>query len=388
MSTTPTTKPSLAQRLALWLRGHFETSRATAGVNLRSMEGMRGFAVALVFLAHYCTLGLPWLTGHAGLEGVAHVLHAIGNTGVDVFFVLSGYVIYKSLVVRPQAFGGFMARRVKRIYPAFLVVLAIYIGLSLLFPAESSIPRQGWASYLLANLLLLPGLFPIKPIFTVAWSLSYEMFFYLAVPALVVVMRRCGFGAAGRTAVIAALALALAGWCAAYGGHLRMVMFMAGMLVHEAIGSRGVRVPPTALVALAFGAALLSNALPDLGTARTGLLFVGVFLLCLDCFQRPGSFLTRSFCWTPLRWLGNMSYSYYLLHGLCLKVLFAAAAHAGPLKAHGALAFVGLLLPFFALSLLGSVWLFLFVERPFSLETGHATRATPASAAVAPADPA
>lgn len=371
--STHSEKAPTGRRAVDWLRQRFETSRATAGVNVRSMEGMRGYAVALVFVAHYCTLAAPWLNGNPGLESVAHALHALGNTGVDLFFVLSGYVIYKSLVSRPQAFAGFMARRVKRIYPAFLVVLAVYTMLSFLFPAESNIPREGALAYLAANVLLLPGMLAIKPIMTVAWSLSYEMFFYLAVPVLVTAFRASRFGVTARTAGVAAISVLLAACLAlADAGHLRMTMFMAGMLLHEAIGSRQVRAPGGVLVALAFGMTLLTGMMSDLGTLKLGLMFTGFFLLCLDCFLRPGGLPARAFCWTPLRWLGNMSYSYYLLHGLALKALFMVAMRIAALQAHGAFAFAGLMLPFFALSLGASAVLFLLIERPFSLETIHA----------------
>jgi peptidoglycan/LPS O-acetylase OafA/YrhL len=385
--STRSEKTSLVRAANGWLRQRFETSRATAGVNVRSMEGMRGYAVALVFVAHYCTLGAPWLAGHAGLESVAHLLHALGNTGVDLFFVLSGYVIYKSLVVRPQAFAGFMARRVKRIYPAFLAVLAIYGALSFVFPAESSMPREGRLAYVAANVLLLPGLFPIKPMITVAWSLSYEMFFYLAVPVVVAAFRACRFGAQGRTAAIAAISILLAACLSLFdAGHLRMAMFMAGMLLHEAIGSRQVRAPGGVLAAMAFGLTLLAGSMSGLGPIKVGLMFAGFFVLCLDCFLRPGDLLARAFCWTPLRWLGNMSYSYYLLHSLFLKALFMVAMHVGALQSHGAWAFIGLMLPFFAVSLAGSAVLFLLVERPFSLEAAHARPQPPTGTGVAAAD--
>ena len=66
-------------------------------------------------------------------------------------------------------------RRVQRIYPVFLVVFAIYIMLSFIFPSESKLP-EGYVEivkYILQNLLLLPGVFNIEPLITVAWSLSY-----------------------------------------------------------------------------------------------------------------------------------------------------------------------------------------------------------------------
>src|ERR1035437_5792351 len=90
------------------------------------------FAVFLVFLVHYVTLITPWIQGEPSLLAFSIGLHSIRNVGVDLFFVLSGFLIYGSLIARPQKFSHFMSRRIVRIYPAFLAVFVIYIALSFL----------------------------------------------------------------------------------------------------------------------------------------------------------------------------------------------------------------------------------------------------------------
>jgi peptidoglycan/LPS O-acetylase OafA/YrhL len=172
----------------MWsLSAQFELARSGDSPNLRSMEGMRGFAVFLVFLTHFVTLYSPWVTKGSPLAMLAETLHTVGNVGVDLFFVLSGYLIYRSIIGRSQHFVRFFRRRIARIYPAFLAVFALYLIISFVRPTESKIVGSGWDAwvYVLENLLLLPGLFPIVPVITVAWSLSYEMMYYLAIPILV-----------------------------------------------------------------------------------------------------------------------------------------------------------------------------------------------------------
>lgn len=357
-----------------WLRQRFETSRATAGVNVRAMEGMRGVAVLLVFITHYCTFSEPWQGGSpAWLVPLAHLLHTAGNVGVDLFFVLSGYVIYKSLVVRRQAFGGFMARRVRRIYPAFLAVFAVYLVLSFVAPEAANLPPTGRAPYILANLLMLPGLFPIKPLFAVTWTLSYEMFFYLAAPLLVGVFHRSHWAGSRRVAAICACGVALVVWCGVFGApNIRMVMFIAGMLLHEAMVGRSTGAPGGVAAAVATIVVLVAAARSDLGLFKPALLFAGLFVLCLDCFRRPSGALARLFCWTPLRWLGNMSYSYYLVHGLFLRAAFMALAHVAPPGGQAAVFFLGMMAPVFVVTLAGSAVLFLSIERPLSLAPAHA----------------
>jgi len=315
------------------------------------MEGLRGFAVALVFLVHYVSL--------AGTNGpIASAMHTIGNSGVDLFFVLSGYLIYGSLIRRPQRFGRFMARRVERIYPAFLAVFAVYLALSLAMPAHSKIPDEGATAYLLANLLLLPGIFPIEPIITVAWSLSYEMFFYLLAPVVVSVTRLRERSRSTRVLFLSLLGMAYAGYCFWAGGHPRLLMFVAGILVFEAIEVR--RVAPAIGITLAVLALSLGNMLvPSSTTLHVLGLMAGFGLLCWSCFQ--GGPLAAAFSVTPLRWLGNMSYSYYLLHGLALHAVFVLIGPLEGLRFWLAMPIV------FGWTLLPSAVLYLLVERRFSL---------------------
>jgi peptidoglycan/LPS O-acetylase OafA/YrhL len=354
----------MLRRLATW----FELSREASGANLRAMEGMRGFAVVLVFLTHFCTLASPWLADAPVLARFAKALHAIGNTGVDLFFVLSGYLIYKTLVTREQRFGSFMARRIRRIYPAFLAVFALYCALSVAFPHEKRLAGDASLSYLIANLLLLPGVFPIKPMITVAWSLSYEMFFYLCMPVVVTALRLRRWDGAQRIVLIALAAIAVAAWSAVSESEfIRMTMFMAGMLVHEAIHSRQVRTPSGRIVFCVLAAGLLGSLLPRIGHVRNVLLFASFYLVCMNCFLRPQDGLARAFSWTPLRWLGNMSYSYYLLHGLTLKASFMLLPSPAALAGHGTALFFLALPVFFVLTLFTSAGLFLLVERPLSL---------------------
>jgi exopolysaccharide production protein ExoZ len=356
-----------------YFRRKFELSRGGGAHNVRPMEGLRGFAVSLVFLVHYVTLVKPWISTEELLV-LSSAIHAIGNTGVDLFFVLSGYLIYGSLISRPQDFFRFMSRRVVRIYPTFIVVFAVYLVLSFFFPAENKIPSpiSKGIVYLMANVFLLPGLFPIEPMITVAWSLSYEMFYYLAIPLVIALFKMRQRSSAWRVWFFSALAASTVIYCAAFGGHVRLIMFISGVLLHEAHESG--QIPSQSgfvgLIALVIG--LASTLLPvqgSLGSAiKTSILSCTFFILCLASFRNSAEPLPHAFSWTPLRWLGNMSYSYYLLHGLALKAAFLLLPILLPTGMnHSELIFWGLLPVMFFLTLIPSAVLFLVVERPFSL---------------------
>ena len=169
-----------------WLSKTFEISHSNHR-SIRSMEGMRGLAVFFVFLVHYVTLVDPFLGNGVLARQTGIILRNIGNSGVDLFFVLSGYLIYGLLMRRDVPFVKYIARRIQRIYPAFLAVFALYLVLSVLYPKESKLPDDPLTAsvYVLQNLIFMPGLFDIEPIITVAWSLSYEVFYYLAIPLMI-----------------------------------------------------------------------------------------------------------------------------------------------------------------------------------------------------------
>ncbi len=78
-----------------------------------SMEGLRGFAVFLVFLVHYITLSEPWIKDVKDFFYYASLVRSFGNVGVDLFFVLSGYLIYGSLIKKEQLIVPYLRRRIE-----------------------------------------------------------------------------------------------------------------------------------------------------------------------------------------------------------------------------------------------------------------------------------
>jgi exopolysaccharide production protein ExoZ len=355
-----------------WLRRQFELARGGSGHNVRPMEGLRGFAVLLVFFVHYASLVEPWVAREEAMVRLVEALVLIGGSGVDLFFVLSGYLIYGSLLSREQAFLPFMARRIQRIYPVFTAVFVLYIGLSLLFPEQNKIPSPAGdgALYLLQNFLLLPGLLPIRPMITVAWSLSYEMFYYLAVPLVIAALKLRQRGSAWRVTLFLLVAAGFAVFSAFNDGPVRLLMFISGILLYETLNHSQLRVSSTAgVVALLVGLAgmLLPGTAPAGATLKVLVVFVAFFLLCLACFRTPTAPLAQAFSWTPLRWLGNMSYSYYLVHGLALHGGFLVLSKVVPPSGAESALFWLLLPPMLALTLLASAPFFLWIERPFSL---------------------
>lgn len=376
------------------------------GARLLAMEGMRGVAVLLVLCVHYHALFQRYLADGSTAMGMSRYVGTVGHAGVDLFFVLSGFLIYGATIRRAAPFARFMRRRVQRIYPTFLAVLSLYLVLTALFPAQSKIPHGvvPAAGYLVANVLLLPGLFAIEPIITVAWSLSYEFFYYLALPLLVAALGMRGWrreARAGFFLVLFAVVVASPPWIG--GARSRMGMFIPGILLYEAIesgaaarwvGRWGERLAlPLAVAGLATASMFrptsgvrLDLDLGFLHGAGLRLLLLGpsFFLLTLYAFAYAGA-LRRAMEWRPLRYLGNMSYSYYLLHGVTLTAVGLVVMRLVPPAPGRTVVFLALLPVALIVTFMTSTGLFLLVEKPYSLTPAPSRmpRPVPVPAAVA-----
>jgi len=362
-----------------WLRRTFEFS-SEKNTRLESMEGLRGAAVFLVFIHHYTTQALFLFPSGGRTRMIADTLRNYGNLGVELFFILSGFLIYGTLVGKRPAFAAFMARRIERIYPAFLVILSLETLAQLAAPGFGRIPHGTLAavSYLVENLLLLPGLWPIEPIVIVAWSLSYEIFFYIVTAIAVSSLRMSDRSRAFRMIAISGVAAVFTGLAASGTDWLpvRMMPFFAGMLLWEAVGTKRFAIPGAVGLAAPVVAFILSTDLPLSSVAREWTHTMAFFALCAACF-RSESVASRLFSWRPLRWLGNMSYSYYLVHGLAVKAACELIARAlGPIDP--AAEFWLLLVPVFLASLVPSAVLFIAIEKPISLRARPNVRLAPA----------
>lgn len=160
------------------------------------LDGVRGLAIFLVLIYHAFALGVPFAQ-NAVLIQLKRV-SGIGWMGVDIFFVLSGFLITSILLEtrdRSGYFKNFYARRILRIFPLYFLVFAvIFLFLPVLDPKAPLVERDSWPYFALyvQNWLYIPSFhlasFPqaIGP----AWSLAIEEQFYLLWPALIFFLSR------------------------------------------------------------------------------------------------------------------------------------------------------------------------------------------------------
>jgi exopolysaccharide production protein ExoZ len=363
-----------------WLRRTLELTDPKHA-RLLPMEGLRGLAVTLVFLQHYSYQGLTNLALDPITAGFATALRHYGNLGVELFYILSGYLIYGNLVSKRPTFLRFMARRIERLYPTFLCVFSLAVALHL-SRHTGKIPADPVDAtlYLLANMLYLPGLFPIRPLTAVNWSLSYEMFFYLFLSLTVAGLgldrrsRAFRIGMILGCSVLLSLVALIVGVSGEHGGvPIRALPFFAGMLLFEAETAGWMAASgPVGLIAPVVSF-VLSIFLPLPPVPYEWLHTICLALLCSACFH-GGNIAARAFTWTPLRWLGNMSYSYYLLHGFPILFLLEHLYRL-PIASMPSLMFWSMLPVLYAASIAASFVLFAVIERPISLRPQHVVRA-------------
>jgi exopolysaccharide production protein ExoZ len=335
-----------------------------------NLQILRALAAYSVFLTHFGLYAGPILPRPDAL--------AFGAVGVDVFFVLSGFIMFVSTAGRHETPGAFLLRRAIRVVPLYWLVTLVLtlIALAGLKPIGIVELRP---DYVVQSLLFLPfsrGGY-VEPLNSVGWTLNYEMFFYasFAVLLLMAGLRARMMGLATAFGALVLLGLApvpglywayytkpivlefVAGAALGYG-YLRLGPLAPGFPVRRAAGAAlviaGALVLGGQVVAGALGADLeMTGFLRPLVWGSAAVLAVGALLLL-----ERGGIVLRS------RWLfsqGNASYAFYLIHNLMLHISAKAAALlVAPSPLRVALVFV---LACSASVLLGE-WLFRCVERP------------------------
>lgn len=353
------------------------------------MEGLRGVAILMVLLVHHAYQFRGWADAGSLTDRYAAVAHSVGQAGVDQFFAISGFLVYSLALAWRGTWAGFVGRRLRRIYPPFLAAMLVYVILFLAAPGLAKWPAGGEVWYTVLSLLLLPGVFDIEPVMTVAWSLSYELAFYLALPVFVAGLRLRTWRRESRMILIA---VAICAYCAGsmiwFPGSLvwvpyefwnrpRYLLFGCGMLAWECFDAARKRPTPawSPAVALLLMVGTLAACHPLSNPAyqqpwpsilRALLLGAASFALFQASFSNA-NWLAKALSWRPLRWLGNCSYSFYLVHSLGVHATGLAAERWLP-SGRGGEAVFWLALPLTVMTAtVVSIPLFLFVERTFSL---------------------
>lgn len=288
----------------------------TAGRHIPALDGLRGFAALIVMISHFPDVGLPRL-----------VHHRVGDYGVMLFFVLSGFLMgHLYLQRRPdrQAVLHYGAARIARILPLYLgTALLSYVLFTLVDPAFIY-PIDGRA------LLRLFSFTSPLPIF---WSIGPEFQFYFLFPLIWLSFhvrrenRRIAFLA---LATAICLIFAISPWTPGFSALSKLHIFVAGIGTALIAGAAPLRRSwqiPVLLAALAFLVLLLFTPrpvepllFPSTRNDPKHIAYYGdlmkIALSALVIYSACLPLRLNDWIWSnaPMRKLGAWSFSLYLLH--------------------------------------------------------------------------
>ena len=327
------------------------------------LEGLRGLASLWVLLGHICIL-----------INYSFPLLSDPSMGVDLFILLSGFLMAKNYQERrevepwtdPATFKKFWLRRYFRIAPLYYVLLVVAIGfgpyfgemrdvISSFYPSTATeVSRYADQSFgnLATHVLFLFGFLPHYAFNTVLpdWSIGLEMQYYALFPFIMLAIMRFGYPATCVVLMLAGIALkfALPAYVDAFKMpsliFLKLHMFVAGMLIAEAVRRMQVRYLLLALLAPVISIFLTIG----WHKVRIGMEALMILLMAAILWKfRAGSMMATVMS-LPKRlltlrfstFLGDVSYSVYMLH------LLIVIPVCGLLLSHTALAQQGAVLRF------------------------------------------
>ncbi len=289
----------------------------------------------MVVYYHFVALACGFSAGNPLSEFFLHR----GMFGVDVFFVISGFIMVFTVATREYAVRRFLANRFARIAPAYWFATLLLIGLAALLPRRF-ITLQWTPSSLAESLAFLPpshGKF--FPVLSVGWTLNLEAFFYAALGVCLLFGRRVGPIACAALLFVLPLTWPPEWPFAVVLASPHLHRFVAGMLVGYAfLHGGGVRRflgqrPYASLAVFAIPLVLLQ--LPAVRAALGSVDGIsGVLVLLSALSLEPMIRRWHPRVLRPLAHLGDVSYSTYLLHVIVLHVVIGVGtlAVAGAVK--------------------------------------------------------
>lgn len=303
---------------------------------ITELDGVRGIAIALVLVWHYVQNQINPMAG-TYLFDIKNLL-VFTWSGVDLFFVLSGFLIGGILLDNRDSenyFKTFYIRRACRIFPIYylfilILVLATHLGIQG-YPSIAwvfdlkNMPLWSYATFT-QNILMVINNEAGPPWLNVTWSLAVEEHFYLFLPLIVRYVKKDQLPIVLLWFIISApLLRATAPGLSAYiNAPWRADSLLLGVLL-----AYGVRTPGfweaaekyryviySAFSGLVIIVGIMAlNTLLKLGGAITHLVYAGLYtLLLLIILMSQNGLLSRFLRMRILVWLGTISYGVYLLH--------------------------------------------------------------------------
>lgn len=332
---------------------------------LQTLQAARAVAANLVVFSHLLSVEAKYTGG-----GVLPASALYGMAGVDLFFVLSGFIMVAvaGVSVRP---AEFLWRRIVRIYPSYWLVSLAVLAVTFIAPqiVNSSVegPISVWRSF-----LLVPA--PTVPLLAVGWTLVHEMYFYIVFAILLLLRLPTLAGLLVWATVLVVVTLLAPDQVSAFPVLHVMTSpltaeFMMGALIGVLWRRRCTAGATTASIvgaaALALSIFYIAPTIPLVTNPQFELWRVAIF--CIPCtlviYGLAGiESLYHVKPWPLLVLIGDSSYAVYLLHVLVLSTIGRAIAFFSPFGSIG-ISVVLIVTGWVAANVAGILFHFLF-ERP------------------------
>ena len=332
------------------------TAKPRAPEHIPELDGIRGLAIAAVLAYHFGSF-----EGGTGFARLWSEILGLGWSGVDLFFVLSGFLITGILLDTKESVNYFVAfymRRVLRIFPLYFAVLLLFfhvaVPLAHHFHKWLTLPiyNEKWFWIYVANWPI--GRHEGISVLTPFWSLSVEEQFYIVWPSVVYFLPRRALAYFAGALIVTALVLRClnspdpGGIYVYVWTHFRMDSLAFGalcaLIYRDATWKERCRrwiAPVACMAAAAVVFICLKQGTTDgapVPMQRYGYTVLAVLYSCVllrgAIGSGSGDRLSNALKWRPLVRLGTVSYGVYVLHYMIFHVLGAGmdrVVHRWPL---------------------------------------------------------
>jgi peptidoglycan/LPS O-acetylase OafA/YrhL len=311
-------------------------------IRYQCLDVLRGFAALAVFTFHFFGLTLPHFQSELLNPNISLLAGFCGSIGTNVLMLLSGFLVGKAESEHSGSYFPSLAKRVIRIFPTYAIVVFLALLVGVIFPSASKLaPSQSILQSFFEQMVLIPGLFPGRPVMIVAWTLSYIFTGYVTLPLLARIYRLAFQNRFSLTWLwLAVMISILIAHYFSNIGFIRIAYIPAGCLIAELTLKHKIRFQG----ALSFAQGILGcfflltaryELLRDQNLSRLDSVLFSISGIGAVCGIVLLLFSAEASEWrmfnNPIarisKWLGQRGYSLYLFHGPAIKMVLLFAAY-------------------------------------------------------------
>jgi len=295
------------------------------------MSQVRGQFVVIQYLRGIAALLIVWLHATDMTAVASKNFMSFGHFGVDIFFVISGFIMWTTSAHQTRTPVGFWLQRIVRVVPLYWTFIFLFIAGLLAVPEAVFNNRTIDPLYVLKSLFFVPAIDPligaIIPIYAPGWTLNYEMFFYF-VFGLSLLVPNLKLRAAA--VIIGFAALVSIGYLADFQNvvlatytHPVLLEFVAGLCL--ACNIKRFERAPLSIAALFSAAAVGLFAIGEMVSPAACSFYSGAGATLLVAAGLVVERIARGRVSGVAKFIGDASYSIYLAHPFAQRAFYLVA---------------------------------------------------------------